>query len=124
MPKSHPNKKYVESKSTELLLASQMIESSEAKAAKRPPPPRPQQDAPRRRKSRKLDAIKLSIAQKERDRRLARKKTRQAARSTSEAPSGALPQANADPQGQHASVKKTEPKQHQLQQKRKRVVFV
>ncbi|KAG8711859.1 hypothetical protein FRC09_020379 [Ceratobasidium sp. 395] len=38
MPKSHPNKKYVESKSTELLLASQMIESSEVKAAKRPPP--------------------------------------------------------------------------------------
>ncbi|KAG8719480.1 hypothetical protein FRC08_002727 [Ceratobasidium sp. 394] len=119
MPKNLPNKKYVDSKRAELLLVSQAIESSEAKAARRPiPPPKTRQEAPQRKKSRKLDAAKLSIAQKERERRLARKKIRQAGRSAG----GTSLQSNTDLQGQQVKMTAAS-MEHQPQRGRKRVAF-
>lgn len=76
MPKPLIKKKYVDNKTTQLLLASQVIESKgETKTQRQARTPK--QQTPRRPRSHKLDAIKVSISQKERDKRSARKKARQ-----------------------------------------------
>ncbi|KAF8605237.1 hypothetical protein BDV93DRAFT_521582 [Ceratobasidium sp. AG-I] len=78
MPKPSTRKKYVDDKASQLLLASQVIESKEETKTKTQHQTRaPKQQVSRRQKSHKLDAIKVSIAQRERNRRSARKKARQ-----------------------------------------------